>query len=169
MIGLFKEGSAEFQAAKGEISSKLEVFYNPMMELNRSVSVWLVKKLKPKAICCPMVASGVRPIRLALEAGAKNITANDASRTAFDFMVRNFARNNVKIEAFNLPMRQLLEGRRFDYIDIDPFGTPSYYIRPALGSLNEDGILALTATDTSCLCGRYIKACERKYSARPLR
>ena len=62
----------------------------------------------------------------------------------------------------------LLEGNLYDYVDIDPFGTPVYFAEHAIKSLSDNGILAVTATDTSCLCGRFVKACLRKYSSRPL-
>ncbi|MBU1975430.1 MAG: hypothetical protein KKG59_03425 [Nanoarchaeota archaeon] len=56
----------------------------------------------------------------------------------------------------------------FDYIDIDPFGTPNPFLDSACMRLARDGILAVTATDTSALCGTYIGACKRKYWAIPM-
>jgi len=61
----------------------------------------------------------------------------------------------------------LLNSNGFDHIDIDPFGTPNPFIDSACKRLARDGILAVTATDTSALCGTFPKACIRKYWAMP--
>ena len=63
----------------------------------------------------------------------------------------------------------MLNSSGFDYIDIDPFGTPNPYLDSAIRRISREGILAVTATDTSALCGTYPKACIRKYWAVPLR
>jgi len=63
----------------------------------------------------------------------------------------------------------MLESSGFDYIDIDPFGSPNKFIDSAVKRISRGGILAVTATDTSALAGTYPKACKRKYWATPLR
>ncbi len=172
MLNLYTEGKARFYASEcNNLSSKLPVFYNPVMKLNRDVAVWIVKKLKPKSICLGMEASGVRAVRIALEAGAKNIIANDAGKEAFEAMQENIELNNVgnAVKAYNMDIKNLLAERElYDYIDIDPFGTPVYYAESAIKTLAENGVIAVTATDTSCLCGRFVNACIKKYSSRPL-
>ncbi|MFH1065397.1 MAG: hypothetical protein V1734_02730 [Nanoarchaeota archaeon] len=116
-----------------------------------------------------------------------NIIANDIGKDAFEAMQKNIALNNVgtQVKATNKDVKELLsEGELYDYIrncvsdirkpeafeyiDIDPFGTPVYFAEHAIKALSINGILAVTATDTSCLCGRFVKACIRKYSSRPL-
>ncbi|MFH1916994.1 MAG: hypothetical protein ABIJ21_07065 [Nanoarchaeota archaeon] len=62
----------------------------------------------------------------------------------------------------------LLLSPGFDYIDIDPFGTPNPFLDASCMRLARNGILAVTATDTSALCGTYRLACERKYWAKPM-
>ena len=59
--------------------------------------------------------------------------------------------------------------KRFDYIDIDPFGSPVPYMDSAIRALRDGALLALTATDMAPLCGVYPKACVRKYGGKPLR
>jgi tRNA (guanine26-N2/guanine27-N2)-dimethyltransferase len=59
--------------------------------------------------------------------------------------------------------------KRFDAIDIDPFGSPVPYLDSAIRALRDGGLLALTATDMAPLCGVYPKACIRKYGGKPLR
>ena len=59
--------------------------------------------------------------------------------------------------------------KRFDIIDVDPFGTPAPYLDSALRAIRNNGLLASTATDLAPLCGVHAKACIRKYGGRPLR
>ena len=63
----------------------------------------------------------------------------------------------------------ILSYNGFDYIDIDPFGSPNPFLTSAIIRIARDGILAVTATDTSALSGTYTNACKRKYWAKPLR
>ena len=59
--------------------------------------------------------------------------------------------------------------KRFDIVDVDPFGTPAPYLDSALRAIRNNGLLASTATDLAPLCGVHVKACIRKYGGRPLR
>ncbi len=59
--------------------------------------------------------------------------------------------------------------KRFDIVDIDPFGTPVPYLDSAFRALKNKGLLAATATDLAPLCGVHAKACVRKYGGKPLR
>jgi tRNA (guanine26-N2/guanine27-N2)-dimethyltransferase len=63
----------------------------------------------------------------------------------------------------------MLNSSGFDYIDIDPFGSPNAFLDSAIRRISREGILAVTATDTAALTGTYIKPCKRKYWAVPLR
>ncbi|MBG17142.1 MAG: hypothetical protein CMB77_02135 [Euryarchaeota archaeon] len=56
--------------------------------------------------------------------------------------------------------------RGYQWIDIDPFGSPAPFIDAALSSMGRRGILALTATDAAALRGRSNSACSRRYGAR---
>ena len=59
--------------------------------------------------------------------------------------------------------------KRFDIIDIDPFGTPVPYLDSAFRALKNKGLIAATATDLAPLCGVHAKACLRKYGGKPIR
>jgi tRNA (guanine26-N2/guanine27-N2)-dimethyltransferase len=59
--------------------------------------------------------------------------------------------------------------RRFDVIDIDPFGSPVPYLDSSIRALRDQGLVALTATDLASLCGVHPRACIRKYGGKPLR
>jgi tRNA (guanine26-N2/guanine27-N2)-dimethyltransferase len=54
--------------------------------------------------------------------------------------------------------------KRFDFVDIDPFGTPAPYLSAAVQSISpKGGLLAVTATDMPVLCGVYPKVSLRRY------
>lgn len=59
--------------------------------------------------------------------------------------------------------------RKFDIIDLDPFGSPSPYVDCVLRSVSNHGLISITATDTAVLCGVYPKVCFRKYYGFPIR
>lgn len=145
-----------------------EVFYNPAMQLNRDLSIAFVKAVEASDFLDLLAASGARGIRVAKEAGTP-VTLNDANPKACSLILENAKANGVEVEVTNLNHRRLLAGRRFGFIDIDPFGPPIDFIEPALSAISSKGYLAVTATDTSALCGSYPKACMRKYGAQPIR
>ncbi|UCF49205.1 MAG: hypothetical protein JSU91_05500, partial [Thermoplasmatales archaeon] len=101
--------------------------------------------------------------------GDFDITINDWSPSAYDLIKKNI--DNLKLNnivAINKNLNSLLSENKFDYIDIDPFGSPVYFIDSAMRSICNDGIIACTATDTATLCGTYPKVCYRRYGAIPL-
>jgi tRNA (guanine26-N2/guanine27-N2)-dimethyltransferase len=77
-------------------------------------------------------------------------------------MVRN-------LDANFLLARYAAPYKRFDAIDIDPFGSPAPFLDSAISAIRDGGLLALTATDMAPLCGVHPKACIRKYGGKPLR
>ncbi len=172
------EGKAKVIVYKGKISKKLPVFYNLVMELNRTISILLLNSINKKnmQIALPLAASGIRGIRFLKELKKnkiKSIDMNDNSSQALKLIKQNLKLNKVKLNKVNLHNKDadlfLLESKGFDYIDIDPFGAPNPYLDSAVKRIARDGILAVTATDTSSLAGTYPKACKRKYWAKPLR
>jgi tRNA (guanine26-N2/guanine27-N2)-dimethyltransferase len=60
-------------------------------------------------------------------------------------------------------------GSRIDYIDIDPFGSPSRYTQAALAASWNGTILSFTATDTPVLCGVHPRVSLRRYGSIPVR
>jgi tRNA (guanine26-N2/guanine27-N2)-dimethyltransferase len=162
--------------------SKAPVFYNPVMELNRDLAVLAVQAFQrigggSVSICEPLSGCGIRAIRLASEVdGVKDVVANDISEEAY-----KMTRNNVKIngllgkvkvenqDANLLLSRYAAPKKRFNCVDLDPFGSPVPYMDSALRALRRGGLLALTATDMAPLCGVHPRACLRKYGGYPLR
>lgn len=179
---LINEGAAKIRAPETEkISKEMGVFYNPAMRLNRDISVLLLNSIDKNGlqIADILAASGVRSIRFLKELNKnkiKNISINDINKNAVKSIKENLALNkikyksNKKIKIFNEDANLfLLNSSGFDYIDIDPFGTPSLFLDSACKRVSRGGILAVTATDTSALCGTFPLACIRKYWALPKR
>ena len=174
------EGLAKIKVQKPKIVSKeMKVFYNPVMSMNRDISVLLLNSINKinMQIADPLAASGVRSIRFLKELRKnkiKNISINDIDNNSIKSIKNNFTlnkiqyKNNKKISVTKEDINLfLLNSSGFDYIDIDPFGTPNPFLDSACKRLARDGILAVTATDTSALCGTYPDACIRKYWAVP--
>lgn len=163
-------------------SSKAPVFYNPVMELNRDFAVLAFQAYQRLVnrqiiICEPLAGCGVRGIRLAREVkGVARVVVNDISERACQLAKYNVSLNRLddKVEVHNEDANFLLSSyaaprRRFDAVDLDPFGSPAPFLESAVRAVKDDGLLALTATDMAPLCGVHPKACLRKYNGKPLR
>ena len=161
-----------------KVSSKAPVFYNPVMELNRDLSVislqvYCDNREADIRICDAFGGSGIRGIRYAREIkGVKDVVITDLNPLAVEFTRTNIENNrleNVRVclEDANILLRRCRG--KFDVVDVDPFGTPSPYVESAATGLKSGGLLCVTATDTSALCGTYKEPCIRKYSSVPLK
>jgi tRNA (guanine26-N2/guanine27-N2)-dimethyltransferase len=162
--------------------SKAPVFYNPVMELNRDLAVLGFQAYQRVAnreisICEPLTSTGVRAVRLATEIqGVKQIVASDINTRAYQLAKHNVRLNGLedRVTAKHEDANCLLSchgapRKRFDVIDIDPFGSPVPYLDSVVRALRNKGLLAATATDLAPLCGVHAKACVRKYGGKPLR
>ena len=174
MLNEIREGKAKIKASVGKISKKLEVFYNPIMKFNRDISILLLDCVENKdlQVGSPLAGSGVREVRFLLELKKiKKIYVNDYSENAVKAIKENIKLNKISSKKIEVSMKDanlfLLESKGFDYIDIDPFGTPNPFLDAAVKRISRNGILAVTATDTSALSGTFPDACLRKYWAKP--
>jgi tRNA (guanine26-N2/guanine27-N2)-dimethyltransferase len=162
--------------------SKAPVFYNPTMELNRDLAVLALQvhqKLlgRKVSVCEPLTGCGLRGARFAVEVeGVRRVFLNDIKPAAARLASFNAELNNVedRVEVSNedanlFLSRNAAPRKRFDYVDVDPFGPPVPYLDAAIRALRNDGLLALTATDMAPLCGVHPRACLRKYGGQPLR
>jgi tRNA (guanine26-N2/guanine27-N2)-dimethyltransferase len=166
-----------------KVSKELPVFYNPAMKFNRDSSILLLKAVDDKdmMVCDLLAGTGIRAIRFLAElpkGKIESITINDLSPEATKLIKKNIVANKklldktvskktrVKVTTKDASIL-LLESTGFDYIDIDPFGTPNPFLDSAIRRLARDGILAVTATDTSSLAGTYPLVCQRRYWATP--
>ncbi len=147
-------------------------FYNPTMELNRDFSIafleWLTKEINhPLKILDGLSSSGIRGVRFCNEIdGDFKVFLNDWDKNAFNLIKKNIENNNLKnAYPVNSELNALLSSDKFDYIDIDPFGSPVYFFDSALRSIRHNGVISFSATDTATLCGVYKKVCRRRYDA----
>lgn len=162
--------------------SKAPVFYNPAMELNRDFAVLAMQAYQKTLgrdiyVCEPLTGCGVRGMRFAVEVdGVRKVFVNDINPEAAKLAGVNVERNElarrvlVMNEDANFFLsRYAAPRKRFDYIDVDPFGSPVSYLDATVRALRNGGLLALTATDMAPLCGVHPRACIRKYGGKPLR
>jgi len=166
------EGKAKIKVSTGKISKKLLVFYNPVMKLNRDVSILLLKSIDQSFRAgLPLAGSGVRGIRFLQELeNIESVEFNDLKQNFKSIIKENLALNKLKTSKKAKIQNKdanifLLESKGFDYIDIDPFGTPNDFLDSAVKRISRGGLIAVTATDTSALCGSFKNACRRKYWA----
>ncbi len=163
--------------------SAAPVFYNPEMELNRDINVAataafvnrLILKLRSQRNMLPadityvdaLSASGIRGIRVANEVGISAVL-NDWNEDSYDLIVKNIELNDLSetTTASHKDANVLLHEKRFNIIDLDPFGTPTLFLDAAARSAVH--LLEVTATDTAPLCGAHLNSGIRKYAAVPL-
>lgn len=166
------EGNAEFFAPDANIVSRdMPVFYNRVMSFNRDMTIMVLKNsgLTDIRAGLPLAGTGVRGIRMMLELdNLKSVEMNDLSPDAVQLIKKNLVHNKVTCTVHNVDANLfLLNSKGFDYIDIDPFGSPNSFLDASIKRISRRGILAVTATDTAPLCGTYTNVCRRKYWAEP--
>jgi len=170
---------AQFRTRAGDYAPSLtHVFYNPLMELCRDISVSALQVLADElgsiCICDPLAGVGARGLRYAKEVkGVAKVVVNDRSRETVELIRRNVEFNGLSssVEVLDEDANVLLWSNRprFHVVDIDPFGSPAPFVDAACSALARGGMLTLTATDTAPLSGTHPKACIRRYGAKPLR
>jgi tRNA (guanine26-N2/guanine27-N2)-dimethyltransferase len=156
---------------QGKISKKLKVFYNPLMKLNRDISLLVIQSYfeKPIHLCDPMAASGIRELRFLKTIPQKfnTITTGDISKQAIKNIKNNFKQNKISTKKLNIihdNAINTINKNYYDFIEIDPFGSPVPFLDIACQKIKHNGILSVTATDTAALCGTYPKTTLRKYN-----
>jgi len=169
---IFFEGRAKMDIPEIVLSKKSKVFYNPYMKINRDFTIIILKSFydisgKKFEILDSMAATGIRSIRIFKEIPevVKSLTIVDIRESSIDNIKENLKINEIEgdIEILREDCRKVMYSRHFDYIDIDPFGSPVGFIQPAVFSLRNGGLLGVTATDISALSGSRKEACFRKY------
>jgi len=132
--------------------SKAPVFYNPVMALNRDLAVLALQAYQELvnrkiSACEPLSGCGIRGIRWALEVeGVSRIVLNDINEKAAKLAGFNVQYSNLGkcISVLNEDANLLLSRyaaprKRFDYIDVDPFGSPVPYMESAIRALRDNG------------------------------
>ena len=112
-----------------------------------------------------MAGSGVRGVRILKEVPKTEVLFNDINPSAIKLIKKNLKSNKLKANVGNKDLRLLFAENRcaFDFIDIDPFGSPAKFLESAAFAMKKKSFLAVTATDTGALAGSFPEACMRKY------
>ncbi|DAC15889.1 MAG TPA: hypothetical protein D7H86_00545 [Candidatus Poseidoniales archaeon] len=108
----------------------------------------------------------------------RNIRAIEQGQNAADFFEpknENYpyfdeikGTNKAGITWSNQEANQLMFEQNFQWIDLDPFGSPVSFLSSAIQSLPRVGFLEVTATDTAALCGSSPTSGLRRYGSRGL-
>ncbi|VVB67065.1 tRNA (guanine(26)-N(2))-dimethyltransferase [Candidatus Norongarragalina meridionalis] len=171
------EGSAKLRVPSASFSDPhhCEVFFNPDMEFNRTVSVAVMRAFAPKSVCDGMCALGARGMRYALEGGARKVVCVDANPAALVFANANIKLNKLKnVSAVEADINDFLDSHPlgFDFVEVDPFGSAVPFLESAAKAVKKGGMLSVTSTDLANLCaGKRVSAekCRKDYAANPIR
>ena len=168
----YRSGTKMYAEGKATVGDSGKAFLNPVGKASRDLSVAYVKLLAKKgdALLDSTAATGIRAIRYAKESGIKNPTILEINPTAYKVMRSNLKLNKVKGDARNESMQEFANttDKRFDFIDLDPFGGITPYIFDLMKITNNGARLMVTATDVAVLCGADSKACMRLYDSKPI-
>ncbi|MCL2033072.1 MAG: tRNA (guanine(26)-N(2))-dimethyltransferase [Methanomassiliicoccaceae archaeon] len=162
----------EIHSLRGPGTRTADVFFNEQMAFGRDITIMLLRALQRNAISVAdaMSATGSRGVRIANEVENTFVTANDADPKAIPYIEHNIALNSLSnCTASNRDLHVLFSESSFDYVDIDPFGSPVHFIQPAIKGCRKKGIIAITATDTAPLAGAQVGKCRRRYQSEPIR
>jgi|TARA_B100001964_G_scaffold213143_1_gene249804 tRNA (guanine26-N2/guanine27-N2)-dimethyltransferase len=102
MYEIVREGNAVIKIKKAsKVSKEMDVFYNPVMGINRSISVLLLNSIRKKnmQIALPLAGSGIRGIRFLKELKKnkiKSISFND-----YNIKAVNSIKNNLNLNKIN--------------------------------------------------------------------
>ncbi len=149
-----------------------EVFFNPFIKTVRDLSVLVCKaygKLYGKFTLGDALAGmGARALRVANEVNeCEEAHMNDKSYLAIDYAKRSASANKIinKCVFTNYDACYFLINHedRFDIVEIDPFGSPSPYLDCAFKAIRDEGMLCITGTDVTALCGVYRRVALRRY------
>jgi tRNA (guanine26-N2/guanine27-N2)-dimethyltransferase len=153
------------------------VFFNPAAALNRDISVAVTAGTNGTTFCDSMSGVGARGVRIANEVERiERVTMVDFNAAALEAAKGSAVLNEVvsKCEFSNSETTSYLLARfgsdeKFDYVDLDPFGSPVRQLQGAISSASDGGIVSVTATDTAVLCGVYPRVSFRRYGAPSLK
>lgn len=185
---MYREGQVSIYAPnleKYKRGSHLEpawapVFYNPRMRLSRDISISLINAYcifsnrNQISVMEPLSATGIRGLRYAKESiCVAKVFLNDYDILAYKLIRKNILLNSLseKVQVFNKEANALMYefSEKMDIIDLDPFGSPAYFISSALRRIKHGGMICATATDLPPLLGIYPNVSWKRYFAKSLR
>ncbi len=182
-----KEGSTSLLVPSLGEPKMLPAFFNPRGAFVRDVSLVVYRAYlgqyakgisKTLTFADSLAGIGARGIRVANEVeGFEQVFLNDINTRALEFARKSAEMNSLgekcvfsrsEVCSF-LVSRFENQCERFDFVDLDPFGSPSDYIDCAIRGVKDGGLLSMTGTDSAVLCGVYPRVALRKYLGLPLR
>lgn len=152
------------------------VFFNPAASVNRDISVAVTAATAGSTFLDSLAGVGARGVRVANEVDRKlRVTVLDFNDQSLEYARRSVRLNSlgarcrvIKGEANTYLHSRFGRDQKFDYVDVDPFGSPVPYLEGAIKATADRGIVSLTATDTAVLCGVYPNVTMRRYSSAPM-
>ncbi len=152
------------------------VFYNPAMAFDRDIGVAFAQALRGRRDAPlhgweMLAATGVRGLRMVNESDLfATLLQTEAHPEAFAVLHMNAEPFHDRgVTCREADARELPAEGPFDYVDLDPYGTPVPFLASALRALRPGGVLAVTATDMMVLAGVQPKVCVLRYGAQPVR
>lgn len=127
------------------------------------------------AICECLSATGLRALRYAKEldqSKVRQVIANDMDAKAVDCILNNANSNKVDMDKFQIFQEEcskLLYSNmgKFEVIDLDPYGSAMPMIDSAIQGIKNGGLICVTFTDMTVLCGNYPETTFYKYGTIP--
>lgn len=149
-----------------------QAFYNPAMALTRDVTVLAAQALEPPQrpeFLDGLAATGARGLRVATETDDWLVTLNDRARETAKIAERNVERAGLadRVVVRRRDVNALLAEGTWAFIDIDPYGSPVPFLGLAVRAVQDGGLLAVSATDTTALHGVKPKPGTRRYLGEP--
>ena len=157
---------------------------------------WLVAGEKPIRVLDALCATGVRVRRWRNEIPANlqqrlRISANDLDEFALNWTRISHITHPPEVivdqefedDRYNrIPSGEIINGihiqqldarvammeSAFQWVDLDPFGSPVSFLDSAIQCLSRSGVLEVTATDTAALTGSSPSSMARRYGAKGL-
>ena len=183
-----KSGGSFLNPAMAPARTRSVMLLNDALEFG-----WLVEEDEPIRILDAMCSTGVRARRWRNEIPDTHqhrlwITANDLDSGALEWGKLSHAHHPPRISVerelesgrfdielggelqngihwTNLDARRIMIDSSFQWIDLDPFGSPVSFLDIAMQSLARKGVLEVTATDTAALTGSSPGPAKRRYGS----
>eukprot|EP00466_Bigelowiella_natans_P013489 jgi/Bigna1/88844/estExt_fgenesh1_pg.C_390054 len=146
------------------------------------------KVVEPEKVSIPglrvleaLSATGLRSIRYwkEIEEGlVDTIVVNDLDEKAVETIERNLKYNGCPLDKTipnmgdacevmyanrALSRRSVEEGKGFDVIDLDPYGSAAEFLDGAVQAVRDGGLLCVTCTDKAVLCGKNSENSANRY------
>jgi len=167
--GIKFNGSLQLGGGPGKKSAG---FYNPAMKIDRDMELLFAEYAYnhgARKFIDGLAATGIRGMRIWKMLEGIEMDINDASRKSYELIKKNLEINGIDADVYNDDICHLLSEKKYDYIDIDPYGSAAGFIPCIFRGCRRKAFIAVTSTDIATLCGVFRKACIRRYGAIPFR